>query len=108
MAMFDLRNSSNINGPLYVDKTCIDCETCFHIGPDIFTEKDNLSIVIKQPEGLQEWQRAKEAILSCPTNSIGVKDAPAIFGDTVVKLPRSIVDGIYYCLYRYYCLLLPK
>ncbi|MBC7714522.1 MAG: MBL fold metallo-hydrolase [Rhizobacter sp.] len=99
MAKYDLRNNESVSGSLFVDTTCIDCETCFHIGPDIFEEKKNLSVVVRQPETLQEWQRAKEAILSCPTNSIGVKEAPAAFRDAVVKLPRTIVDGIYFCGY---------
>lgn len=97
MAKFELKNKQSVPGPLFVDTTCIDCETCFHIAPDIFAEKEHLSVVTRQPENLQEWQKSKEAMLSCPTNSIGVKDAPVMFGDAVVRLPRPIVDGIYFC-----------
>lgn len=99
MARFDLRNINNGPGPLFVDTTCIDCGTCFHIAPELFHEQNNLSIVNRQPEGLNEWTQAKEAILSCPTTSIGVQNPPQEFKSAPLTLPRHITDEIYFCGY---------
>lgn len=99
MARFDLQNKNNSPGPLFVDTSCIDCGTCFHIAPDLFHEQNNLSIVNRQPEGLSEWTQVKEAILSCPTTSIGVLHPPHEFKIAPLTLPRHITDAIYFCGY---------
>lgn len=99
MAKLELDNTKNSPGPLFVDTTCIDCGTCYHIAPQVFEEYDGLSIVQKQPAGIPEWESAKEAIVSCPTNSIGVKSVPADFKAAHIDLPKNITDGIYYCGY---------
>lgn len=99
MARLDLENEKNRPGSLFVDTSCIDCGTCYHVAPKIFAELDGQSIVINQPQAVFEWIRAKEAIVSCPTNSIGVKSVPNEFKDAKVILPRVIIDGIYYCGY---------
>lgn len=78
MARYELQNNDNSPGSLFVDTSCIDCGTCFHIAPEVFREKNNLSFVNRQPTGSSEWTRAKEAMLSCPTNSIGVQQAPLV------------------------------
>lgn len=99
MANHELQNKHNMPGPLFVDTSCIDCGTCFHIAPNIFHEQNNLSFINKQPEGLSEWTQTKEAILSCPTNSIGVQHPPHEFKDAPLTLPRHITDTIYFCGY---------
>jgi glyoxylase-like metal-dependent hydrolase (beta-lactamase superfamily II)/ferredoxin len=99
MAILEKQNNNNHPGPLFVDTSCIDCGTCFHIAPDLFHEKNNLSFVNRQPENLSEWTEAKEAILSCPTNSIGVHRPPQDFKNAPLTLPRHITDTIYFCGY---------
>lgn len=90
----------NVPGPLFTDKSCIDCGTCFHIGPELFQENtDDKSIVVKQPASDEEWKEAKRAILSCPTNSIGVHGAPGIFKALDAELPYHIADEVYYLGY---------
>lgn len=93
------QHPSNIPGPLFTDLTCIDCETCFHIGPELFKEKSDKSVVIKQPENLEEWKKAKRAILSCPTNSIGVHGAGEEFKNLDPELPYKINENVYYLGY---------
>lgn len=97
MAKAYLDNIRNIPGALFVDTTCIDCGTCFHIAPQIFEEFDGLSIVQKQPSEIEDWRQVKEAMVSCPTNSIGVRDVTVEFKKAQVQLPREITNGIYYC-----------
>lgn len=100
MAKLDLKNTNCAPGPLFVDTTCIDCETCFHIAPEIFKEDQrSKSFVMRQPESIAGWSRAKEAILSCPTSSIGVDHPPADFKNAPDTLPRLINDDVYYCGY---------
>lgn len=99
MAKLSLSNSLNTPGPLFVDTTCIDCGTCFHIGPGIFEERQDLSIVQSQPASQEDWNLAKAAILSCPTNSIGVHNAPSEFRSAEDGLPRLIAQDVYYCGY---------
>jgi glyoxylase-like metal-dependent hydrolase (beta-lactamase superfamily II)/ferredoxin len=100
MAQVKKSHPKNVPGPLFVDTTCIDCGTCFHLGPDIFREtRDDKSAVIKQPASNRDWQEAKRAILSCPTNSIGVKDAPEEFKVLSPGLPLLIADHVFYLGY---------
>lgn len=99
MAKLSLNNPLNTPGPLFVDTTCIDCGTCFHIGPDIFKEETDSSIVLNQPLSQEDWNQAKAAIVSCPTNSIGVHDAPLEFKRAEDGLPYLVAQDVYYCGY---------
>ena len=82
-----------------MDTSCIDCGMCFHLGPGIFKEVEDKSIVESQPQNAREWKEAKMAIVSCPTNSIGVKDAPHQFKEAHIELPMLICHNIHYCGY---------
>jgi glyoxylase-like metal-dependent hydrolase (beta-lactamase superfamily II)/ferredoxin len=101
MASINKSHPLNLSGPLFTDTTCIDCGTCFHLGPELFQENeaDDKSIVIKQPENSEEWQEAKRAVLSCPTNSIGVHGSPQGFHKALVGLPLKIADEVFYLGY---------
>src|SRR5690606_19235361 len=48
---------------------------------------------------LKEWAEAKRAIVSCPTNSIGVQGAPVEFRNAELSLPFLIAGNVYYCGY---------
>lgn len=67
------KNPENASGPFYVDSTCCDCDLCRQIAPASFRRNDDtgLSIVFKQPATAQELEQAREALQSCPTESIG-------------------------------------
>lgn len=99
MAKSELSNPLNSPGPLFVDTTCIDCGTCFHLARTIFDEQHDRSYVMRQPVSTREWVEAKEAMISCPTNSIGVKDAPSEFKDARATFPMLIADHVFYCGY---------
>src|SRR5437868_3505788 len=100
MASRNRIHPNNVSGSLFVDLTCIDCGTCFHLGPSLFEEaSDEKSFVKGQPVTHEEWVEAKRAILSCPTNSIGVMDPPREFREAKVLLPMLISDNVYYCGY---------
>lgn len=100
MASFQKNHPLNVPGPVYTDTTCIDCGTCYHLAPKIFKENsDENSIVVNQPESLTEWQQSKRALLSCPTNSIGVKDAPDDFSLLEPGLPLTVEGEVSYLGY---------
>lgn len=98
MASIDKSHPLNTAGPLFTDTTCIDCGTCYHIAPTLFVEneKDEKSIVVKQPHGPKEWLLAKMSILSCPTNSIGVNGPDEEFKNLPSGLPLRIEENVFY------------
>lgn len=67
------RVPENAPGKYYVDSSCIDCDQCRVIAPQLFIrhEDSGLSIVTRQPETSEEIALAEEALSSCATNSIG-------------------------------------
>lgn len=73
MANRNAKKPGNVPGPFYVDETCIDCDLCRETAPAIFRRDDELglSIVFHQPETPEEREQAREALLSCPTETIG-------------------------------------
>ncbi len=99
MASVQKAHPENVPGPLFVDTTCIDCGTCFHLGPEIFREEHDSSVVGRQPRDLGEWSEAKRAILSCPTHSIGIREPAAGFTAAPADLPLLIAGEVYYCGY---------
>lgn len=56
-----------------MDSSCIDCDLCRETAPASFRRNDDigLSIVFHQPITAEEVAQAREALESCPTESIG-------------------------------------
>ena len=67
------RNLENITGRFYVDDTCIDCDLCRSNASTIFKRQDDAaySYVYRQPVTEEEIAVAREAMLDCPSESIG-------------------------------------
>lgn len=67
------RNPDNVPGRYYVDSSCIDCDQCRGIAPDIFARNPDtgMGYVKRQPVTDDEIALAEEALASCATNSIG-------------------------------------
>ena len=70
------RRPQNVEGDIYVDKTCIDCDTCRWMAPTVFREIEGQSAVFRQPIQENERLAALEALLACPTASIGTVRPP--------------------------------
>src|SRR5580658_7829688 len=100
MARASARASENAPGDLFVDDSCIDCETCRILAPEVFTRSRRLgqSVVGRQPIAASEALRARMAIVSCPTSSIG-SESKADLHDAVAALPFPIEEEVYYCGY---------
>ncbi len=96
MANPDKRVPENAPGDFFVDSTCIDCDTCRQIAPEVFAEGDRHAFVHRQPSRDADRRHALHALVSCPTGSIGSTgdDKPAaVMGD----FPLLIEEAVYYC-----------
>ena len=66
------RVPQNVAGKYYVDTSCIDCDQCRAIAPELFGRtEDGMSFLLKQPATTEETTAAEEAVNSCATGSIG-------------------------------------
>jgi len=67
------RLPQNVPGRFYVDSTCIDCGLCPSTAPAHFRRDDDIgqSYVHQQPETEEKIALCREALESCPTESIG-------------------------------------
>jgi ferredoxin len=65
----------NAPGRFFVDSTCIDCDLCRGHAPTFFRRDDEIgqSYVFHQPVTEEEIALCREALESCPTESIGEK-----------------------------------
>ena len=96
MASVALRLAENVPGDFYVDSTCIDCDACRQIAPNVFAEAGDASIVFHQPTDQAETRRALMALVACPTGSIGtVEHHDAHIG--IDAFPEILTENIYYC-----------
>ena len=96
MANVALRLPENVPGDFFVDSTCIDCDACRQIAPEIFTEDGEYSIVQHQPKTGEEVRRAMMALVACPTASIGsTKHHDAHLG--IDAFPTLITENVYFC-----------
>ncbi|MGB6221868.1 ferredoxin [Haloferula sp.] len=67
------KHPQNVPGRFYNDSSCIDCDMCREIAPEIFTRDDQegTTYVFRQPTTPDEISLAQEALASCPTETIG-------------------------------------
>lgn len=73
MADISEKWEDNVAGKYYVDKSCTMCGVCVDDAPDNIKESDDGDhcIVFKQPSTPEEEEAMKNAIDSCPSESIG-------------------------------------
>jgi glyoxylase-like metal-dependent hydrolase (beta-lactamase superfamily II)/ferredoxin len=100
MAHLKNRRSQNTAGNFYVDSSCIDCDTCRWIAPQIYSRADSQSVVHHQPTTAEERVLALEALLACPTGSIGTEEKPTDIQQVQQRFPLKIDGNIFYCGYH--------
>lgn len=96
MAQTALRLPTNVEGDFFVDSSCIDCDACRVFAPAIFSDANDQSSVMHQPETAAELLAAQKALISCPTGSIGSarrQDLRAALND----LPEHVDGDVYRC-----------
>jgi glyoxylase-like metal-dependent hydrolase (beta-lactamase superfamily II)/ferredoxin len=89
----------NVPGDFFVDSTCIDCDACRQIAPSVFGEAVETSYIKAQPVSPSERRQAIQALLSCPTGSIGClgrEDVKVVMKD----FPLLVQEPVYYCGYN--------
>jgi len=91
MADPKLRLPTNTGGALYVDRTCIDCDTCRQLAPATFADVHGMSAVTVQPRSEAELAEALRALVACPVGAIGDVDHRPV-ADAVAAFPLC-VDG---------------
>ena len=95
MARLSERLPDNAPGTFYVDRSCIDCDTCTRIAPGIFASADDHSFVARQPEDASGRLRALMALVACPTASIGT--APRVdAGPGIAAFPEPVADDVHF------------
>jgi glyoxylase-like metal-dependent hydrolase (beta-lactamase superfamily II)/ferredoxin len=95
MANFQKKLNGNVDGLFFVDDTCIDCDTCRQLAPEVFTDFGDYSVVFHQPVSEPEIRKSTQALLACPTGSIGTTekiDTHSVMDD----FPLPIENEIYY------------
>jgi glyoxylase-like metal-dependent hydrolase (beta-lactamase superfamily II)/ferredoxin len=100
MAHLNQRRSQNAPGEFYVDQTCIDCDTCRWIAPTVFQRIEDQSAVYHQPLDTAEQLLALQALLSCPTASIGTVHPQESVKTAQASFPLPITDTVYHCGYH--------
>src|SRR4051812_9633580 len=98
MASPSLRLPENTPGAFYVDRTCIDCDTCRRIAPESFAQGDGFSFVSSQPAGEEARRRALMALVACPTSSIGT-DPVADARPGAFAFPEHVDENVFFCGY---------
>ena len=94
------RRPENVSGDFYVDATCIDCDTCRWMAPSVFSQAGDQSAVHHQPATEFERLQAMQALLSCPTASIGTVDKPMDVKAVQQSLPIALAANVYHCGYH--------
>ncbi len=90
------RLAENVPGDFFVDDSCIDCDACRQIAPKTFRDHGDQSSVFHQPESESEAFKALQALVSCPTGSIGTSRNynPR---KAVESFPYPVAENVYFC-----------
>jgi glyoxylase-like metal-dependent hydrolase (beta-lactamase superfamily II)/ferredoxin len=96
MASVRLRRKENVSGEFFVDETCIDCDLCRQIAPAVYSSAGDRSAVHHQPESPKELSRALEALVTCPTASIGTLGKQPVRA-AIDAYPEPIEPPVYFC-----------
>ena len=88
--------ADNVAGDFFVDTTCINCGTCRQIAPATFGETRDYAYVYQQPRDRAERRLAIQALLACPTGSIGSRRKEAV---SAVRddFPLQVENDVFYC-----------
>ncbi len=96
MADLKKRLPENVEGEFFVDSTCINCDACRQLAPEIFAESGDCSYVYAQPHRKGEERGALRALLACPTGSIGTLHRINT-QEVRADFPLLIEDDVYTC-----------
>lgn len=100
MASRSKRLEENADGEFYVDQSCIDCDTCRFVAPEVFARDERIeqSFVSRQPSSETESERALMALVACPTSSIGTLSGVSA-KEAASRFPEPVAENVHYCGY---------
>lgn len=100
MAALAKRLSGNAPGAFFVDATCIDCNTCNWLAPEVFDDGgDGHSRVHRQPGSAAARLRAEMALLACPVGAIGTEKKHDLAAARAA-FPERIAGEVYHLGYH--------
>lgn len=88
----------NISGPFFVDRSCIDCGTCYQFAPETFADGGDHAKVHAQPGDALARMRASMALVACPVGSIGTDDK-ADLAAAARAFPHPLAEDVLFCGY---------
>ncbi len=86
----------NVDGEFFVDNSCINCDTCRQLAPEVFDETNDSAYVYSQPLTQESCRNALRALIACPTGSIGTRgknDGKEVMND----FPLQIEGEVFFC-----------
>jgi glyoxylase-like metal-dependent hydrolase (beta-lactamase superfamily II)/ferredoxin len=86
----------NVPGQFFVDSTCIDCDTCRQLAPQVFGETAEYSYVRAQPPDAAAERDALRALVACPTGSIGTRSTNRA-KEVLDDFPLPVEGNVFYC-----------
>lgn len=87
-----VRRGENVAGEIFVDATCINCDTCRWMAPGTFAFVNGASAVHSQPDGDAELFQALQAVAACPTGSIRTENPQPRMKDARDSFPRLMPE----------------
>ena len=85
-----MRRAENAAGNLYVDASCIDCDTCRWMAPETYGRAGTKSVVYQQPSSVAQKALALAAVVACPTGSIRTETNEPAMRSAVDSFPLPI------------------
>lgn len=98
MAKREARRAENVAGDFFVDDSCIDCDLCRAITPDVYARVGEMSAVVQQPRTPDETHEALKALVTCPTASIGTTSRQPTRA-AAAAYPERVDGNVYFCGY---------
>jgi len=98
MALRSRAFADNAPGSFFVERSCIDCGTCYELVGEVFEAADGHARVRRQPRDAGQEHRARLALVACPTASIGAA-SPDGNGAAARAFPLPIEDEVSFCGY---------
>ncbi|HWP83992.1 MAG TPA: MBL fold metallo-hydrolase [Terriglobia bacterium] len=96
MANRSLRLSTNAAGEFFVDSTCIDCDQCRELAPQVFGDGPGQASVVRQPEDAAARHAALRALVTCPVGAIGTESRQEL-GLVAAEFPARLAGDVYFC-----------
>ena len=104
MAPFKRPRTANAPGNLFVDESCIDCDTCRWMMPSVFSRRGVKAIVHRQPETDLEKVQAMAASVSCPVGAIRTHSPEPLVKLAIEAFPAEIdpahIPGVFHLGYH--------